>query len=294
MNKDLDHTGNDDDWPAPGAAKPGLYIVATPIGNLRDITLRAIDTLRAADVIAAEDTRVSRKLLSAYNIGGKLVSYNDHSDDFKRSEITGLIAQGKIVALISDAGSPLISDPGYRLVRDCHDLGLKVSVVPGASSVISAMQLSGLPSDAFSFIGFLPSKEKAREDVLKGWRDHGATIIAFETAPRLIDALESIWRVLGEREMAVVREITKMFEEARREKVSALIEYYTDKGPPRGEIVLVIEGAGKKAYDDADIESLIRDALASMSVKDAAAHVTAITGLPKSRIYDMALKVSRS
>lgn len=289
----IDTNAKETSWPAPAALKSGLYVVATPIGNLRDITLRALDVLKAADLIACEDTRVSRKLLSAYEIGGKLMSYNDFSDDEKRGAITAAIASGQAVALISDAGSPLVSDPGYRLVQDCYDLGLMVTVIPGASSVIAALQLSGLPSDHFTFIGFLPAKSKARQDCLLGWRDHPATIIAFETAPRLVDSLNDIARIFGNRQIAVIREISKLFEQVRRGLLYDMAAHYAKEGPPKGEIVLVISGAEQTSFTDDALGDMIRQALKSMSLKDAAAHVTAISGLPKSKIYNMALVLSK-
>lgn len=280
-------------WPEPKTLKAGLYLVATPIGNLRDITLRALDVMGAADVIVCEDTRVSGKLLQAYDIKAPLLlSYNDHSDEKRREQIVQNIQAGKVVALISDAGCPLISDPGYKLVRFCTEQGIPVTSIPGASAVITGLQLSALPSDAFCFIGFLPSKEKARRDYLSDWKTQKATLIAYETGPRLQDALADIAAVLGNRKMCVARELTKMFEEIRTELVDDLIRYYAEKGAPKGEIVLVIEGASEAAMSESDLEAAIMGALKTMKTKDAAAYVAEISGVPKKTIYDLALKLS--
>lgn len=269
----------------------GLYLVATPIGNLRDMTLRAIDTLRDADIIACEDTRVSGKLLKAYDISTKMMPYHDHSDEGVRKKILAMIAEGKSVALISDAGSPLISDPGYKLVRDARDLGLYVTTIPGACAVVSAVQLSSLPHEAFTFIGFLPSKEKAREEMLQKWSSAQGLIVAYETAPRLIAALKAVEKVMGARRVTVTREITKMYEEARTESVANLIAHYEREGAPKGEIVLVIGAPLAKAYTDSDIDDLLREAMSESSTKEAAASVARITGKAKKDLYNRALEI---
>lgn len=280
-------------WPEPKTLKAGLYLVATPIGNLRDITLRALDVLGAADLIVCEDTRVSGKLLQAYDIKAPhLLSYNDHSDENRREHIVQKIRDGKVVALISDAGCPLISDPGYKLVRFCAEQGIPVTSIPGASALIMGLQLSALPSDAFSFIGFLPAKEKARRDYLSEWKAQKATLIAYETGPRLQDALVDIAAVLGNRKVCVARELTKMFEEVRTDFAEDLTRHYVEKGAPKGEIVLVIEGASEAVMNEADLEGAIINALKTMKTKDAAAYVAEISGMPKKLIYDLALKLS--
>lgn len=273
--------------------KAGLYIVATPIGNLRDITLRALDVLEAADVIYCEDTRVTRKLLSAFQIKGRLKSYNDHSDDAQRARVIEDVVEGKVVVLASDAGMPMISDPGYKLARDCAAQGLYVTTLPGANAPLSALQLSGLPSDQFCFLGFLPNKKNARRNFLQGWEDVKGALIAFETAPRLQAALQDIADILGNREVAVVREITKLFEESRRAPVLDLITHYEAEGAPKGEIVIVIAPPMEKQLNIEDAEELIRSALKEMRVKDAAAHVAKQTGLKKSGLYDLALRLSK-
>lgn len=270
----------------------GLYLVATPIGNLRDITLRAIDVLSQVDLVMCEDTRVSGKLLAAFDIKNKMQSYNDHNADTKRGGVIEMIAAGKSVALVSDAGMPLISDPGYKLVRDCLDLGLNITTLPGANAVLSALQLSGLPSDKFSFLGFLPPKTKARCTILNEWKDVPSTLITYENASRLIAALTDMRDVLGDRPAAVVREITKMYEESRPAPLSQLIAHYESAGAPKGEIVIVIGPPAEKHYDSAAIEEELTEALKNMRVKDAAAHVAEITGEQKSVLYDMALEIN--
>ncbi len=271
----------------------GLYLVATPIGNLRDITLRALDVLKQADYIACEDKRVTGKLLQSYDIenNGRLLVYNDHSKAGDRQHIAALIGQGCSVALVSDAGMPMISDPGYKLVRDCIDLGLSVTSAPGANAPLAALQLSGLPSDRFMFAGFLPSKDQARFEIFNELKSVEATLVFYETAPRLQASLEAILATLGDRPVAVVREITKMFEEARRDTVSRLIAHYKEKGAPKGEIVLLIAGAEKTDYSDAQIEAMLRDALETMSSKDASAFVAEQTGLPRKQLYNLVLSM---
>lgn len=273
--------------------KPGLYLVSTPIGNMGDVSFRALDTLAAADVVLCEDTRVSGKLLSYYGLKKKLEVYNDHSEEKKRASLAKRIAGGEIVVLISDAGMPLISDPGYKLVEELRAQGLYVTSVPGANAPLSALQLSGLASDRFSFIGFLPPKSGARQSLLREWRDVPGTLIAFETAPRLIKALEDIQAVMGDRRVAVVREITKLFEEALVDTPAALIAHYDAQGLPKGEIVLVIERGEAAELSDADVDALIECALETMSTKDAAAHVSTQTGRAKKAIYARALELSK-
>ncbi len=271
----------------------GLYLVATPIGNLRDITLRALDVLGAVDLILCEDTRMTGKLLQAHGIKGpKLDVYSDHTADRIRPKVLDLLASGKRIALVSDAGTPLISDPGFKLVRDAQDLGLNVTSLPGANAVLTAMQLSGLPTDKFVFLGFLPPKEKARCDVLREWAEAPATLVTYESAPRLIASLRDMAKILGDRQAAVTRELTKMFEEIRRDTLGNLAAYYEQEGAPKGEIAIVIAPPGEKTYSDAAIEELLRKALADLSVKDAAARVAEQTGLRKKDLYALALTLS--
>ncbi len=276
--------------------RAGLYCVATPIGNLRDITMRALDILKAVDVVFCEDTRVTRKLMNTYQISAKLQVYNDHSGDAVRERVIEMIRQGKALALVSDAGLPLISDPGYKLVRACQNNGLYVTTIPGASAGLSALQISGLPSNKFCFLGFLPSKRSLRRKVLSEWAGVDATLIAFETAPRLVASLGDIREILGEREIAVVREITKKFEEVKREKPEILLQYYEKNGKPKGEIVLVIAPLGDScsvSLEDAALVDMLRDALESMKVKDAVNLVGERTGLKKSDLYNIALGITK-
>ena len=273
--------------------KAGLYIVATPIGNLRDISLRALDVLRHADVIMCEDTRVTRKLFNAYQIKGRLQSYNDHSDETRRYEIVARAGAGDVVALVSDAGMPLISDPGYKLVRDCREEGVYVTTIPGASAPLAALQISGLPSDRFCFLGFLPHKTNARRKIVDQWKDVPGTLIAFETAPRLKASLQDIGDVLGAREVAVVREITKLYEEVRKGTPSELYAYYDEHGLPKGEIVLVIAPPVAEEVSDEAINNMIRSALDTMRTKEAVVFVAEKTGRKKNDLYNIALQISK-
>jgi 16S rRNA (cytidine1402-2'-O)-methyltransferase len=278
---------------SPRPLSAGLYLVATPIGNLRDITLRALDVLRGADVILCEDTRVTGKLLSAYQIKGRLVSCNDHSEGARVDEVSRHLTEGKVVALVSDAGMPMVSDPGFKLVRALSEAGHTVTSVPGANAPLSALQLSALPSDAFCFVGFLPNKMKARRDFLTKWSDTPATLIAFESPHRLAAALGDIDSVLGARQVAVVREITKLYEEVRRGNAKELVRYYEENGAPKGEVVIVIAPPVIKEVSEEDVEAILREALISMRTKDAAAYVAEKTGRKKSDIYDMALALGK-
>ncbi len=274
--------------------KSGLYIVATPIGNLRDISLRALDTLRGVDVIYCEDTRVTRKLLFAHQIKANLQPYNDHSDEFHRADIVEQMKAGKAVALVSDAGMPLISDPGYKLVKDVQEAGGYITTIPGANAPLSALQLSGLPSDQFCFLGFLPNKTGGRKKLLAPWADIPATLITFTTAPRLMVSLKDIADVLGgDRQVAVVREITKLYEEVRTGLPMELFAHYEEHGLPKGEIVLVISPPKEVEISNIDIENMLRSALKSMRTKDAASYVAEKTCRKKNDIYNLALKISK-
>lgn len=279
--------------------KSGLYLVATPIGNMRDISFRALDVLSSVDSIACEDTRVTGKLLNAYRIKKPMVQYNDHNAPRQRTKILQELAEGKRVALVSDAGTPLISDPGYKLVREARDQGFDVTSVPGANAVLTALQVSGLPSDAFSFIGFLPAKSGARKKTLEEWSTTPGSLVIYETAPRLEESLADMLSVLGNRQAAVTRELTKMFEEVQADSLEDLVKHYKKKGAPKGEIVIVIGSAATIAMSEEDeaskavtLEDQLRVALKSMSVKDAAEVVATASGKPKKTIYMLALKLS--
>lgn len=275
---------------------PGLYLISTPIGNLRDITLRALEVLAAVDVVACEDTRMTGKLLEAHGVKApKLIVYNDHNADASRKGILDMLAQGKRIALVSDAGTPLISDPGYKLVRDAQDLGLNVTSLPGANALLTALQLSAQPTDKFSFLGFLPAKEKARQDVLKEWRAVPGTLVTYETGPRLIDSLTDMAKILGaDRPAAVTRELTKMYEEVRRDTLSNLVTYYEQVGEPKGEIVIVI-GPGEKAEaTPEDINTRLAELLKDLSVRDASAQVADEMGIPKKQAYEFAIMLQKA
>lgn len=274
----------------------GLHIVATPIGNAADITLRALDTLRRADAIACEDTRVTAKLLAIHGIDRPLVPYHEHNAQRMRPVLIGRIQAGEAVALVSDAGTPLVSDPGYKLVRDLHEAGLPVHALPGPSAPLTALVLSGLPTDRFLFAGFLPSKGAARRTAIGELKGVAATLILFESAQRLPDTLADLAELLGGREAAVARELTKLYEEVRRGPLPELAAHYAAAGPPRGEVVMVI---GPPAADEGeasaeDVDGLLREALGRLSVRDAAADVAARTGRPRRAVYARALELARA
>ena len=219
---------------------PGLYLVSTPIGNLRDITLRALDTLRAADLIACEDTRVTRKLLTAHGISGRLTAYHDHNAAEAGPALIARVEAGEVVALVSDAGTPLISDPGFRLVGEANRRGIPVTVLPGASAPLAALVLSGLPADRFHFAGFPPPRQAARLRFLRALADIDATLVLLESSRRLAAALADMNEIFGPRPAAVARELTKLHEEVVRDDLGSLAGKYAAEGPPRGEIVVLV------------------------------------------------------
>ena len=266
---------------------PGLYIVATPIGNLGDITFRAVEVLKNVSAVACEDTRITGRLLHHLGIKQRLIRYDDHADASARDGLLALMAN-EPVALVSDAGTPLISDPGYRLVRAARERGIAVTSLPGPSAAILGITLSGLPSDRFLFAGFLPPKEKGRGDVLLELATIPATLIFYETAPRLLDALASIAAHLPGREVAVGRELTKLYEECRSGTPEELAEHYAAH-PPRGEIVLMIGPPPQVETSMVDAEALLRAELASAKPSQAAAAVAKRTGLDRKALYALAL-----
>ena len=268
---------------------PGLYIVATPIGNLGDITLRAVEMLRGAGAVACEDTRVTGKLLHHLGLKKRLIRYDDHAGEDARERLLALM-QSEPVALVSDAGTPLISDPGYRLVRAARERGIAVTSLPGASAAVVALTLSGLPNDRFLFAGFLPNKAKAREDMLAELARVPATLVFYETAPRLAAALEAIAAVLPGREVAVARELTKKFEECRSGSPADLIAHYAAH-PPKGEIVLLVAPPGDEPAAEADVDTLLRAELAMAKPSQAAAAVAKATGLDRKQLYARALEL---
>ncbi len=273
------------------AAAPGLYLVSTPIGNLRDITLRALDVLQSCAAVVCEDTRVTGKLLSFYNVRARMLVYNDHSDDADRANIMQRLANGEALALVTDAGTPLVSDPGYKLVHACLAAGIPVIPVPGASAVLPALQLAGLPCDKFLFAGFLPSKSSARRTVLAELKDVPATLVFYESPNRAAESVADAHAVLGDRACATARELTKMHEESRHGTLAAWAAQPDLMGVMKGELVLMIAPPVHAAATEQDIDDLLQRALATLSVKDAAAHVAAATGAPKKQVYDRALKI---
>ena len=269
---------------------PGLYLVATPIGNLRDITLRALEVLAAADLIACEDTRHSRKLLDRYDIKTPVTPYHEHNAAAVRPKLVARLSQGAAIALISDAGTPLVSDPGYKLVREARSAGSAVSALPGPSAVLAALIVSGLPTDRFLFEGFLPVKEAARRARIAALKSIPTTLVLFETPVRVGAALADLAAGLGAREAAVCRELTKLHEEVRRGDLATLARDYGVHADVRGEIVIVIAPPQREAESSlADLDSLLRAALNRVSLKEAVAEVGAATGSPRRLIYQRAL-----
>ncbi|MSP77238.1 MAG: 16S rRNA (cytidine(1402)-2'-O)-methyltransferase [Rhodospirillaceae bacterium] len=280
--------------PASSGIVPGLHIVATPIGNMGDITLRALDVLRAVDLVACEDTRVFAKLARAHGIGAPTIAYADATQDAAEPRILSALAAGKRVALVSDAGMPLISDPGYRLVREALAADHKVTCVPGASAVPMALALSGLPTDRFLFAGFLPAKSTERRRAIGELSSVPATLVFFEAPHRLPESLVDLAELLGERPAAVARELTKMFEEVRRATLGELATHYAKNPDVKGEIVLVIGPPLADAAPEAEtIDRALREALAGASVKDAASEVAARFGRQRREIYARALELKR-
>ena len=272
----------------------GLHIVATPIGNLRDITLRAIDILSQVDVIACEDTRVTARLLSAHDIRTPMIAYHEHNAARVLPNMIKRLQNGETMALVSDAGTPLISDPGYRLVRAAQEAEISVTTAPGPSSTLAALVLSGLPSDRFLFAGFLPNKQAARKRALAEFTHIDATLIFLESTRRLAATLSDMADILGAREVAVARELTKIHEELRRGGLAELAEHYRDAGPPKGEAVLVVGPPAPDAADlsDEELDTLLIKALKTMSVRDAASTVAAASGRARRDIYARALEIS--
>lgn len=273
-----------------------LYIVATPIGNLRDITLRALDVLRSADLIACEDTRTTRRLLSHYGINTATTAYHDHSDESRRNTLLEKVVAGGSVALVSDAGTPLVSDPGFKLVRDARDRGIRVEPVPGPSSVLAALSASGSPTDRFLFAGFPPSKSKARRDFLTGLASVQATLVFLESPKRLASSLDDMQQVFGPRRAVIARELTKLYEEFRDGPLPDLAAHYVEAGAPKGELVIIVDpSTTEDRVSPEELEDMVRVALANgASVRDAADAVSGATGQPRRKIYQLALALSKS
>ncbi len=276
-----------------GALASGLHVVATPIGNLGDVTLRALAALAGADLVLAEDTRVSRTLLNHYGIATPLSAYHEHNADTVRPQLLARLEAGAALALISDAGTPLVSDPGFRLVGDALAHGFAVKALPGASAVLAALVVAGLPTDRFFFEGFLPSKSGARRQRIAELASVPSTLVFFESPRRVAEALADLAAVLGPREAAMARELTKMFETVRRGTLPALAAALADEPPPRGEVVLLVGPPGAApALDAHALDGRIRVALETLSVKDAAAVVSAETGQPRRAVYARAVALA--
>ena len=267
---------------------PGLYVTATPIGNARDVTLRALDALEGADLIAAEDTRVTAKLLAIFGITKPLTAYNDHNASRERPRLLARLKDGARVALVSDAGTPLVSDPGYKLVREALAAGIRVHAIPGASAPLAALALAGLPTDRFFFAGFLSAKQGERRHSLEGLKSIRASLIFFEAPQRLGESLKDMAEILGPRPAAVARELTKLHEEVRRGDLASLAEVYA-QAPPRGEITLVVGPAGEAKTDFSRVDAALDQALAFMPVRAAVDLVAEMLQAPRREVYARAL-----
>jgi 16S rRNA (cytidine1402-2'-O)-methyltransferase len=275
-------------------AVPGLHLVSTPIGNLGDITLRALETLAGVDIIACEDTRITRRLTERYSISALLKPYHEHNAALARPKILERLAQGASIALVSDAGTPLISDPGFKLVREVCAAGHQVIALPGPSSVLAALAVAARPTDRFFFEGFLPPKETARRARLAELARIDATLVMFESGNRVRDTLRDLADIMGTRDAAICRELTKLHEEVRRAPLSELAKS-ADALETRGEFVLVIgpPAAGSQIMTEHDLDELLRSALKRHSVKDAVAHAVEVSGRPRREIYARALELAR-
>ena len=272
--------------------EPGLYVAATPIGNLKDITYRVVEALNAAELILCEDTRQTGKLCAAYGIKTPLKPYHDHNGAAVRPGIIEKLKDGATLCLVSDAGTPLISDPGYRLVREARDAGISVYPLPGASAAIAALSAAGAPSDKFLFAGFPPAKEAARKSFLHNLASLDATLVFYESASRLSTTLAAMNEAFGDRRVAVARELTKLHEEIIEGDFDELSERYT-KAAPKGEIVIIVHPPADVPASEEDLEDFLKTALAEMSVKDAAAAAAETLGVPKNRAYQTALGLKK-
>jgi 16S rRNA (cytidine1402-2'-O)-methyltransferase len=272
----------------------GLHVVATPIGNLGDVSFRALATLAAADIVLAEDTRVTKVLLAHYGIATPLVAYHEHNAASVRPQLLSRLKAGGALALVSDAGTPLVSDPGFKLVAEAVAAGIEVFSVPGASAVLAALVVAGLPTDRFFFEGFLPGKSTARRRRIGELAAIPGTLVFFEAARRLADTLADLATVLGPREAAIARELTKHYETVRRGRLDDLAALLLAEGPPKGEIVLLVAPPDETAtaVSEAELDERLTRALRGASVKDAASAVAAETGLPRRAVYARALALA--
>ena len=269
---------------------PGLYLVATPIGNARDISLRALDILAAADLVACEDTRVTRRLLDIHGLKARLVAYHDHNAERVRPKLLAAIRAGKAVALASDAGMPLVSDPGFGLVRAARAEGLAATSAPGANAALTALQLSGLAPDRFAFLGFLPARAAARRRALAPWAEAPGTLLVYEAGSRLAASLADMAAVLGAREAAVARELTKRHEEIVRGSLAELAARYAEAGPPKGEIVIVVgPPAGAEPMEISDAQ--LAERIAALGLSRAAGELAAVSGRSRRDLYRRGLEL---
>jgi 16S rRNA (cytidine1402-2'-O)-methyltransferase len=267
----------------------GLYVTATPIGNAADITLRALSVLRDCDLIAAEDTRVTAKLLAIHGIAKPLTAYNDHNAVRERPKLIAKLRQGARIALVSDAGTPLISDPGFKLVREAIQEGLPVHAIPGASAVLTGLALAGLPTDRFLFAGFLPARSGERRTLLAELKASQATLVFFESTQRLSESLSDLADILGVRTAAVGRELTKLHEEVRRGLLTELQEHYERTGAPKGEVTLIVSPPHTAEIDMTRVDSALDKALAFMPLRAAVDLVSEMLEAPRRAVYDRAL-----
>ncbi len=276
----------------PPPLAPGLYIVATPIGNLGDVTIRALETLAGADKIACEDTRVTRRLLDRYGIKTRLVSYHDRNGAAQRPNLLAMLDDGAVLALVSDAGTPLVSDPGYKLVRDAGKRGVDVFAIPGASSLLAGLVVAGLPTDRFVFEGFLPTKSKARIDRIRALAGVDATLVFFESAKRLAACLKNLRDEMGDRDAVIAREITKKFEETIRGSLAELTERFSSGETLKGEVVLLVGPPGEPAQGEQSLDDALNDALQTLSVREAAIEIAGLLDLPRRTVYARALALA--
>lgn len=272
--------------------KSGLYIISTPIGNLQDISQRALDVLNEAPVIACEDTRMTKKLFSLLGLPlhKKFITYQNYNEEQQAQQLIDLINEGQVLALVSDAGAPLISDPGYKLVSKCREQGVYVTAIPGACAVIAALQLSGLPTNRFLFAGFIPNKDKARSDLFKELKDIDTTLIFYETAPRLLKTLEQAAEIFGGRKISVIRELTKMYEEVQTGSFADMQTYFSEN-EPKGEFVFIVAPPTEPKYTAEDVKDLLAKRLKETTLKSAVKEMAEQFGINKNEVYAMALEL---
>jgi 16S rRNA (cytidine1402-2'-O)-methyltransferase len=287
-------SGEGSEGAPPGKLVAGLYLVSTPIGNARDITLRALDVLKMAHAVACEDTRTTGKLMIIHGIRASLLAYHDHNAERQRPLLLARLAQGEAVALVSDAGTPLVSDPGYKLVKEAIEAGHRVFPIPGASASLAALTVAGLPTDRFAFLGFPPPKSTARRRWFGEAAGFPGTLIYYESPQRLAESLADAAIALGDRPAAVARELTKLFEETRRERLSVLAAHYAEAGAPKGEVVVVVGPPEETAPSAGDLDAVLGEALArGLSIKDAASEAALRLGVPRKEAYQRALALAK-